>query len=85
MIRSESYYPSLYKPYFGLYKQRFSRSLDSFSLSFSIYSCFDLYKLYLSFFDHRTTSHLTFPVTNLPYQEAHPVVALSLPRQEVYL
>jgi hypothetical protein len=43
MIRSESYNPSLYKPYFGLYKKGFSRSLDSFSLSILIYSCFDYY------------------------------------------
>jgi len=63
MIRSESYHPSLYKPYLVYINRGLVVLLDSFSSSFSIYSCFDLYKLYLSFFDHRTTSHLTFPVT----------------------
>jgi hypothetical protein len=65
MICSESFCPSLYKPYFGLYKQRFSRSLDSF-FKLSIYS-FDstIYKLYFSSPDHLTCGHLTQIATDL--------------------
>jgi hypothetical protein len=52
----------LYKPYFGLYKQRFVRTLDNF-LKHSIHYYSNLHiKLYFSFHDP-TSGHLTFRAT----------------------
>ena len=63
VIRSELYYPSLYKPYFGLYKLRFSGSLNSLVKYSNIFLFRPFHKLYFSFLDHKNSGHLTFCAT----------------------